>query len=197
MANNQQEKERLKQIYKDHYRQIRELKDQYQQNKRKASMLNALKDMDNSELMNSMNEFIDRIKSRIAQAEARLEVALENVDDDVEAEHAKDKGDSESTMSESQADLEQRKEEARKSLKRIKAEMGELYSELEKQAGNMDVEKTVGKADADTDSSGSTDAEENEEENSGTGAKGAGDESQYDSRRNQSNEDHTDRTRSE
>ena len=42
------------------------------------------------------------------------------------------------------ADDELREEKARKNLKRIKQEMGELYNELEEQARNMNVEKTVG-----------------------------------------------------
>jgi len=145
MNKNQQERERLKQIYKDHYRQIREFKEQYQQQRRKISMMNALKDMDNNELMNTLNEFTDRIKSRIAQAEARLEVALEDMDSEQDMPEEQGQGHAAQRQgSAKDADDELREEKARKNLKRIKQEMGELYNELEEQARNMNVEKTVG-----------------------------------------------------
>lgn len=124
-------RERLKEEYKEHYRKMRETKERLNRARRTKSITDALRDMDTTELMHSFDDILFNVKSRIARAEARLEVAMENLSGDDD-------------RLENRQDEELRKARARETLKQVKLEMGQLYNEIERHADSMRVDKTIG-----------------------------------------------------
>lgn len=132
-SDSRNERERLKEEYKAHYRKMRETKERLSQIQKKKNISDALKDMDTSEMMNSFDDFLLNVKQKVATVEARLDVAMENLLFDTgEADF------------EEELDEERRKENAKETLKQVKMEMGLLYNEIERQADAMKVEKTIG-----------------------------------------------------
>lgn len=131
MSNNsEQERERLKEEYKDHYRKIRETKEKLRRSKYVRNVNEALHQMNADELLANVDEFLGKVRTKMSLIEARLDVAMEQIleqPDDI-----------------SELDEELKKEKARESLKKIKSEMGLLYREIEKQAAELQAEKTIG-----------------------------------------------------
>lgn len=131
MSNNsEQERERLKEEYKDHYRKIRDTKEKLRRSKYVQNVNEALHQMNADDLLASVDEFLGKVRTKMSLIEARLDVAMEEIldqPDDI-----------------SELDEELKKENARESLKKIKAEMGLLYREIEKQAAELHAEKTIG-----------------------------------------------------
>lgn len=139
MSNNsEQERERLKEEYKDHYRKIRDAKEKLRRSKYVQNVNEALHQMNADELLANVDDFLGKVRTKMSLIEARLDVAMEQIldqPDDI-----------------SELDEELKKESARESLKKIKAEMGLLYREIEKQAEELHAEKTIGpKAQAESD----------------------------------------------
>lgn len=132
-SDSRSQREKLKQEYKEHYRKMRETKERYKQAKRKKNIVDALKDMDSAELMESFDSFLFEVKSKVAMAEARLDVALENMEPGRQG--PVQQPESEETLN---------RAKAKETLKQLKNEMGMLYSELERQADAINVDKTVG-----------------------------------------------------
>src|SRR5699024_1005330 len=95
----------------------------------------ALKNMDTSELMERFDSFLGDIKSKIAHAEARLDVALDNLD--------RSKG---SDIFDSEQEEAFSNHRAHETLEQLKMEMGQLYREIEHQAASMEVDKTIGRS---------------------------------------------------
>lgn len=129
-SNSEQERERLKEEYKDHYRKIRETKEKLRRSKYVRNVNEALHQMNADELLANVDEFLGKVRTKMSLIEARLDVAMEQIldqPDDV-----------------SELDEELKKEKARQSLKKIKADMGLLYREIEKQAEELHAEKTIG-----------------------------------------------------
>lgn len=126
-------RQQLKQKYKKHYKELLETKKQLrdlEQTKRSAKGFR--RDLTKStDLVHQMEELITKVKHRAALIESKVEVALDSLKSD-ENIH---------TASFEQQD---RKQRARDTINQIKSEMGKLYSEMETQARNLDVEKTVG-----------------------------------------------------
>ena len=138
-SNSEQERERLKEEYKDHYRKIREAKEKLRRSKYVQNVNEAMQNMNADELLSSVDDFLGTVRTKMASFEARLDVAMDQFLDD-EADKA-------------ELDDEMKKVKARDTLKEIKREMGMLYNEIEQQAENLNVEKTVGKKpDADVES---------------------------------------------
>jgi hypothetical protein len=138
-SNSEQERERLKEEYKDHYRKIREAKEKLRRSKYVQNVNEAMQNMNADELLSSVDDFLGTVRTKMASFEARLDVAMDQFLDD-EADKA-------------ELDDEMKKVKARDTLKEIKREMGMLYNEIEQQAENLNVEKTVGKKpDADEES---------------------------------------------
>ena len=134
MSNNsEQERERLKEEYKEHYRKIRETKEKLRRSKYVKNVNEAIQQMNADELLSSVDEFLGKVRDKMTHIEARLDVAMDqfmdNPDDDTELDEA------------------MKKEQARDTLKQIKMEMGLLYSEIEHQAEELKADKTVGKKD--------------------------------------------------
>ena len=130
----EQERERLKEEYKGHYRKIREAKEKLRRSKYVKNVSDAMQQMNADELLSSVDEFLGTVRNKMSHFEARLDVAMDQFLDD----HPDD----------SELDEALKKEKARDTLKEIKREMGMLYSEIEQQANDLNVEKTVGKKDA-------------------------------------------------
>jgi len=113
-------REKLKQKYKKHYKELLETKKQLrdlEQTKRSTSVFTSHRTR-SSDLVYQMEELITKIKHRAALIESK--------------EHS------------ASFEQQERKQRARDTINQIKSEMGQLYSEMEAQARNLDVEKTVG-----------------------------------------------------
>lgn len=134
-SDSRSQREKLRQEYKEHYRKMRETKERLNQTRKKHNIVQALKNMDSSELMESFDSFLFEVKSKVAHAEARLDVAL----DSLESEGA-------SPVHDVENDEVLKKQKAKETLKQLKNEMGLLYSELERQADEMNVNKTIGRS---------------------------------------------------
>lgn len=131
-SKSEQERERLKEEYKDHYRKIRDTKEKLRRSKYVQNVNEALHNMNTDELLSSVDHFLGNVRDKMSHIEARLDVAMEGfLDEDEQKEMLNE---------------ELRKEHARESLKQIKLEMGLLYSEIEEQAKELNIDKTVGRS---------------------------------------------------
>ncbi|MDX1672204.1 MAG: hypothetical protein R3211_07665 [Balneolaceae bacterium] len=132
-SDSRKDREKLKEEYKEHYRKIREIKERGKRARTTQNITNALKNMDSSQLMENFDEFLYKVKSKLANVEARLDVAM----DDLMA-----------SDEEFEEKVEQKEElqkaKAKETLKQLKLEMGLLYNEIERHADAMQVEKTIG-----------------------------------------------------
>lgn len=129
-----EERERLKEEYKDHYRRMKDMAEGARRSRYVNNINEALGNMNSDELLGSVDEFLGKVRDKVSGFEARLEVAL----DSLEMGDAKDKIDA------AELEKELAKENAKETLKKMKMEMGLLYIELEEQAKAMNVNKTVG-----------------------------------------------------
>lgn len=100
--------------------------------------------MDTSQMMESVDDFLNSLKHKLASVEARLDVAMDSLTLEEQLEET-----------EKQLDEEMSRNRAKDTLKQLKMEMGLLYKEIEQQADHIQVEKTIGSG-----SEEETDAEE-------------------------------------
>jgi hypothetical protein len=133
-SDSREEREKLKEEYKQHYRKIRDVKERLSRSQKTKNISDALKNMDTTQLTDTFDEFLYKVKSKIANVEARLDVAMDSLaitdEDDIAAEAERDE--------------ELKKAKAKETLRQAKIEMGLLYTEIEQQADAMSVEKTIG-----------------------------------------------------
>lgn len=149
-SDSEKERERLKEEYKEHYRKIREAKEKVRRSGYVKNVNEALQKMNADELLNSVDEFLGKVRTKMAGLEARLDVAMDHLIDD--------------QPDEAELDEQLRKEKARETLNQVKLEMGLLYSEIEEQANGLNVDKTIGKKpDEDSDEFLDTDRDKNDE----------------------------------
>ena len=132
------ERERLKEEYKTHYRKIREIKEEGARAKRTQNIANAIKSLDKSELLDAFDDFLYSVKHKVASVEARLDLAMDSLGDEKEY-----------SVEQEQMDEELRKAKAKDTLRQVKMEMGLLYKEIEKQASDIKVNKTIGTGEID------------------------------------------------
>jgi phage shock protein A len=130
-TNSEQERERMKEEYKEHYRKIRDTKEKLRRSKYVQNVNEAIQKMNTDDLLESVDEFLGKVRSKMAHIEARLDVAMDDI--------------MERSPSEAELDESLRKENVRDTLKQIKMEMGLLYREIEQQAEELNTEKTVGR----------------------------------------------------
>ena len=128
-----EERDRMKEEYKDHYRKIRDAKEKLRSSSYAKKAGDAVRKMNADELLNSVDHFLGKLRYKMASIEAKLDLAMYDILTG-EEQHQKDD------------DLEEelKKEKAKETLRQIKQEMGMLYDDLEKQADEMNVKKTVG-----------------------------------------------------
>lgn len=136
-TNSEQERERLKEEYKDHYRRIKEAKERLKQTEQKGKIAQALNNMNADNLLESVDEFLGKVKDKVTHVEARLDVAMDSLDED-------DPSTAAGKLKQEELDEEIKKQKAKQTLKQVKAEMGMLYSEIEKHAEEIRAEKTIG-----------------------------------------------------
>ena len=136
-TNSEQERERLKEEYKDHYRRIKEAKERLKQTEQKGKIAQALNNMNADNLLESVDEFLGKVKDKVTHVEARLDVAMDSLDED-------DPSTAAGKLKKEELDEEIKKQKAKQTLKQVKAEMGMLYSEIEKHAEEIRAEKTIG-----------------------------------------------------
>lgn len=130
-SESEQERERLKEEYKEHYRKIRDAKEKLRRSGYVKNVNEALQQMNADELLASVDQFLGKVRTKMAGLEARLDVAMDHLMDD--------------QPDEAELDEQMKKEKAKDTLKQIKLEMGLLYSEIEEQANGLHVDKTVGR----------------------------------------------------
>lgn len=137
-SRNEQQRERLKQEYKEHYKRIKEAKERLKQAERTSKIQGALNKMSPDNLMESMDEFLGKVQDKVIGVEARLDVAMDSLDDSSNPDSVSSK--------EEQIEQEEelRKIKAQEALKQMKIEMGMLYSEIEKTADEIKAHKTIG-----------------------------------------------------
>lgn len=141
---NEEERERLKEEYKEHYRRIKEAKERLRRAEQKGKIASALNNMNADNLMESVDEFLGKVKEKVSFAEAKLDVAMDSLDED-------DPSTAAGKVKEEELNEELKKQKAKETLKQVKAEMGMLYSEIEKQADEIRADKTIGlKKESDT-----------------------------------------------
>ncbi|TVQ66977.1 MAG: hypothetical protein EA360_03795 [Balneolaceae bacterium] len=144
MSSSEKDRERLKEEYKDHYRKIRETKEKFRRAGMVQNVNQALQRMNSDELLSSVDHFLGNVRDKMSHIEAKIDVAMDDFM-------------SRDTTTE-ELDEELKREKARNTLKKIKREMGLLYSDIEKQARELNTSKTVGTA---RDADGSEEANEN------------------------------------
>ena len=132
----EQERERLKEEYKEHYRRIREAKQRLKEVEQKGKIAQAVKNMNADSILESVDEFLGKVRDKVTHVEARLDVAMDNLEEENSAAGSK--------LKDEELDEELKKQKAKQTLKQVKAEMGMLYSEIEKHADEIRAEKTIG-----------------------------------------------------
>lgn len=128
-----EDRERLKEEYKEHYRKIRQAKQKLRSSEYAKKAGDAVRSMNADELLSSVDHFLGKLRYKMASIEAKLDVAMEDM-----------LGDEELKNEEMDLEEEMKKEKAKDTLRQIKMEMGMLYDDLEQQAEEMNVRKTVG-----------------------------------------------------
>jgi len=139
MVMDQKEYEQIKEEYKTHYRKVKELRKRLTELKRSERVSSAMEQMNTDDLLNSFDNVLQSFKEKVAIAEARLSVALDNILPDNKTEQQPVK---ESTEEEKEEVV--RKQKARETLNMLKNEMGMLHMEIEEKARELNATKTIG-----------------------------------------------------
>lgn len=132
----EQERERLKEEYKEHYRRIKEAKERLKRVEQKGKISQAVQNMNADNLLESVDEFLGKVREKVTNVEARLDVAMDNLEDETSVPGSK--------VKKEELDEELKRQKAKQTLKQVKAEMGMLYNEIEKHAEEIKTEKTIG-----------------------------------------------------
>lgn len=112
----QEDRERLKEEYKEHFRAIRDLKKKAAESERMARISSALNNVNTQSLMDSFDNALHKVRETIEVAEAKIEMAIESRLDDHGDEELRE--------------IEKRRK-AQETLKNLKAEMGTLENHLD------------------------------------------------------------------
>lgn len=136
-SRSEQERERLKEEYKEHYRRIKEAKERLRRAEQKGRIAKAVENMNPDSLLESVDEFLGKVRDKVTHVEARLDVAMDSLEDEGTEAGSKIKNE--------ELDRELKREKAKQTLKQVKAEMGMLYSEIEKHAEEIRADKTIGR----------------------------------------------------
>jgi hypothetical protein len=129
----QEDRERLKEEYKEHFRAIRDLKKKAAESERMARISSALNNVNTQSLMDSFDQALHKVKETIEIAEAKIEMAIES--------RLEDHGDEELR------EIEQRRK-AQETLRNLKSEMGTLENHLESKTDEIKhSSKTLGPQD--------------------------------------------------
>lgn len=119
MRSSQEERERLKEEYKAHYRSIQQTRKKLAESERMAKIARTLQDMNADHLLEGMDSVLKTVREKIELAEAKLELAMEGRAEPPDTTPAE-------------------------TVRRVKAEMGLLQDELDAQVQAMTTRKTLG-----------------------------------------------------
>ncbi len=133
----EEERERLKQEYKEHYRKIKEAKERLKATEKKGKIAQALDNMNADEILGSVDEFLGKVREKVNISEAKYEMAMDSFEDEELSDAAR-------KAKQQEHEEELKKKRAKDTLKQVKAEMGMLYSEIEKTADELKAKKTIG-----------------------------------------------------
>lgn len=138
----EKERERLKEEYKDHYRQLKDLKQKLYTVERRNKINEALNNMniDVEKVKETYDEFMFKVREQVAKAEVKLDMALEKIGDLGSSDNEEDESSAQQEFEETL-----KSEKAKETIQQLKAEMGLLYSEIENSAAQLDTKKTIGK----------------------------------------------------
>jgi len=129
--NTQEEREKLKEAYKEHYRALRELKEKAVNARRVASVKEALQKIGDRSVVERLDQAVETVQVHIARAEAKLEHFIDSHTQRAEQE-------------ETQAWMD--KEQARQTIEQIRAEMGLVHQDIENKLSDLpEVTKSVGR----------------------------------------------------
>jgi len=140
-VNSREERERLKQEYKEHYRSILESRKKLEQYERKAKIMKALEQIDPTPVLDGLHNALGKLREKVTLAESRLETYM----DDADAQKA---------QAIEEAETFSREQRAKDSLKSIRMEMGSLEEEVERKVSEISAEKTIQPVDDEKESSG-------------------------------------------
>ncbi|MFU8812499.1 MAG: hypothetical protein ACNA78_05990 [Balneolaceae bacterium] len=144
-TNAEQERERLKEEYKEHYRAIRDAKEKLRRSRYTRQVTDAMQQMNADSLLESVDNLLGKIRHSVASIEARLDVAMEAFDENENSVQALD----------DELEKAQKKKKAAATLREIKHDMGLIYNEIEQQALDISNEKTVGPSQTNDENDGS------------------------------------------
>lgn len=125
----QEERERLKEEYKAHYRSIQQTRKKLAESERVAKIAKTLRDMNADHLLESMDTVLRTVREKIEIAEVKLDMAMQ----------ARDAQDLEESTGE-----EAPRESPQETVRRIKADMGLLQDEMERTVKAIKANKTLG-----------------------------------------------------
>lgn len=137
----QEEYDRLKEVYKDHYRKIRELKKKLNEVRQMDRVNRALEQMNPENLMENFDLALLKLREKMALAEARISTALHGID-----EENPEVSDTEHITVDDEEEL--RKNKARQTLEELKNQMGVLQRDVEEKARSIsdkNQNKTIGR----------------------------------------------------
>ena len=113
-SRNEEERERLKQEYKEHYQRIKDAKEKLKRSQQTAKIKQALDKMNPDALLDSVDDFLGKVQEQVSGVEARLDVAMDNLsDDDASGESLEEK---------LKREKKKKKIKAREALKQMKIE---------------------------------------------------------------------------
>lgn len=126
----QEDRERLKEEYKEHYRAIRDLRKKAAESERLAKISAALHNVNTDTIMETFDHALNKVRETIEIAEAKIEMAIES--------HLDDHGDEELH------EMEQRRK-VKQTLDSIRSEMGALQNDLDRKTAQIEhAAKTLG-----------------------------------------------------
>ena len=144
----QEEYDRLKEVYKDHYRKIGELKKKLSDVRRMDRVNRALEQMNPDNLMENFDLALLKLREKMAIAEARISTALHGIDEENPISY-----DTDTDTDTVEKEEELRKSRARQTLEELKSQMGVLQQEVEEKArsiSNKNRSKTIGRTERTT-----------------------------------------------
>jgi SPX domain protein involved in polyphosphate accumulation len=128
--NGEEERNRLKEEYKAHYLKIKELKQKLAEAERVKKIREAMHQIDPQGIIDQFDQALDKVREKVFDAEARLDMALEN------------RADEQDQMDHDEALQKQR---AAETMRQMKMELGYLNDAIEEQASTLNSTKTLGK----------------------------------------------------
>lgn len=125
-----EDRERLKEEYKEHFRAIRDLRKKAAESERMAKISSALHSVNSESIMDTFDQALNKVRETIEIAEAKIEMAIESRLDDHGDDELKE--------------IEQ-KRKAKEALDKIRSDMGVLHNDLVEKVEEVQLKaKTLG-----------------------------------------------------